>query len=278
MFAQKELGKSRFLKTRGYAKDIKFGIDCRAAVLEGVDKLADAVQVTLGPKGRQVVIEQPFGSPKITKDGVTVARAIEFKDRFENVGANLVKQVASATNDIAGDGTTTATVLTRAIIKEGLKSVAAGMNPMDLRRGIQKAVDSVVDNLKSRAKMISTTEEIAQVGTISANGEAEIGNLIARAMEKIGKEGVITVAVSAIPPAYCPFGGFRERERVCVCERERKRERESSVVKGDDIFVLRTLQSVFHSLHGMLVLCHSYTDLLRLENTRTHESKPVCEP
>ena len=278
MFAQKELGKSRFLQTRGYAKDIKFGIDCRAAVLEGVDKLADAVQVTLGPKGRQVVIEQPFGSPKITKDGVTVARAIEFKDRFENVGANLVKQVASATNDIAGDGTTTATVLTRAIIKEGLKSVAAGMNPMDLRRGIQKAVDSVVDNLKSRAKMISTTEEIAQVGTISANGEAEIGNLIARAMEKVGKEGVITVAVSAIPPAYCPFGGFRERERVCVCERERKRERESSVVKGDDIFVLRTLQSVFHSLHGMLVLCHSYTDLLRLENTRTHESKPVCEP
>ena len=278
MFAQKELGKSRFLQTRGYAKDIKFGIDCRAAVLEGVDKLADAVQVTLGPKGRQVVIEQPFGSPKITKDGVTVARAIEFKDRFENVGANLVKQVASATNDIAGDGTTTATVLTRAIIKEGLKSVAAGMNPMDLRRGIQKAVDSVVDNLKSRAKMISTTEEIAQVGTISANGEAEIGNLIARAMEKVGKEGVITVAVSAIPPAYCPFGGFRERECVCVCERERKRERESSVVKGDDIFVLRTLQSVFHSLHGMLVLCHSYTDLLRLENTRTHESKPVCEP
>ena len=186
-------------------------------MLEGVDKLADAVQVTLGPKGRQVVIEQPFGSPKITKDGVTVARAIEFKDRFENVGANLVKQVASATNDIAGDGTTTATVLTRAIIKEGLKSVAAGMNPMDLRRGIQKAVDSVVDNLKSRAKMISTTEEIAQVGTISANGEAEIGNLIARAMEKVGKEGVITVAVSAIPPAYCPFGGSRERESVCVC-------------------------------------------------------------
>ena len=276
MFAQKELGKSRFLKTRGYAKDIKFGIDCRAAVLEGVDKLADAVQVTLGPKGRQVVIEQPFGSPKITKDGVTVARAIEFKDRFENVGANLVKQVASATNDIAGDGTTTATVLTRAIIKEGLKSVAAGMNPMDLRRGIQKAVDSVVDNLKSRAKMISTTEEIAQVGTISANGEAEIGNLIARAMEKVGKEGVITVAVSAIPPAYCPFGGSRERECVCVCVCVC--ERESSVVKGDDIFVLRTLQSVFHSLHGMLVLCHSYTDLLRLENTRTHESKPVCEP
>ena len=205
------------MQTRGYAKDIKFGIDCRAAVLEGVDKLADAVQVTLGPKGRQVVIEQPFGSPKITKDGVTVARAIEFKDRFENVGANLVKQVASATNDIAGDGTTTATVLTRAIIKEGLKSVAAGMNPMDLRRGIRKAVDSVVDNLKSRAKMISTTEEIAQVGTISANGEAEIGNLIARAMEKVGKEGVITVAVSAISPAYYPFGGSIERESVCVC-------------------------------------------------------------
>jgi chaperonin GroEL len=139
------------------------------------------------------MIEQPYGGPKITKDGVTVARAVELRDRFENMGASLVKQVASATNDVAGDGTTTATVLARAILNEGCKSVAAGMNPMDLRRGINVAVDHVVQTLKKRAKMISTTEEIAQVGTISANGEREIGELIARAMEKVGKEGVITV-------------------------------------------------------------------------------------
>ncbi|KAK9831446.1 hypothetical protein WJX81_006066 [Elliptochloris bilobata] len=181
--------------TRGYAaKEVRFGVDCRSAVLAGVDKLADAVQVTLGPKGRNVVIEQAYGGPKITKDGVTVAKAIEFKDHFQNVGAALVKQVASATNDVAGDGTTTATVLTRAILVEGCKSVAAGMNPMDLRRGINLAVEHVVDDLKRRAKMISTTAEIAQVGTISANGEKEIGDLIARAMERVGKEGVITVA------------------------------------------------------------------------------------
>eukprot|EP00878_Enallax_costatus_P000423 GHUV01000513.1.p1 GENE.GHUV01000513.1~~GHUV01000513.1.p1 ORF type:complete len:569 (+),score=200.80 GHUV01000513.1:158-1864(+) len=179
---------------RGYAsKDVRFGIECREAVLSGVNKLADAVQVTLGPKGRNVMIEQAYGGPKITKDGVTVAKAIELKDRFENMGASLVKQVASATNDVAGDGTTTATVLARAILNEGCKSVAAGMNPMDLRRGINLAVDNVLQVLKSRAKMISTTEEIAQVGTISANGEREIGELIARAMEKVGKEGVITV-------------------------------------------------------------------------------------
>lgn len=158
-----------------------------------MEKLADAVQVTLGPKGRNVVIEQSYGAPKITKDGVTVAKAIEFKDRLHNVGASLVKQVASATNDVAGDGTTTATVLTRAILVEGCKSVAAGLNPMDLRRGINLAVEHVVAELKAKAKMISTTEEIAQVGTISANGEREIGELIARAMEKVGKEGVITV-------------------------------------------------------------------------------------
>ncbi|KAI7835624.1 hypothetical protein COHA_010481 [Chlorella ohadii] len=181
-------------QTRGYAaKDLRFGDECRAGLLQGVEKLADAVQVTLGPKGRNVVIEQAYGAPKITKDGVTVAKAIEFKDKFQNVGASLVKQVASATNDVAGDGTTTATVLTRAILVEGCKSVAAGMNPMDLRRGINLAVDHVVGELKARAKMISTTEEIAQVGTISANGEREIGDLIARAMEKVGKEGVITV-------------------------------------------------------------------------------------
>ncbi|KAK9805450.1 hypothetical protein WJX73_008571 [Symbiochloris irregularis] len=180
---------------RGYAaKEVKFGVDCRAAILSGIDRLADAVQVTLGPKGRNVVIEQAYGGPKITKDGVTVAKAIEFKDKFQNVGASLIKQVASATNDVAGDGTTTATVLARAIFGEGCKSVAAGMNPMDLRRGITIAVETVVKNLKQRSAMISTTSEIAQVGTISANGEKEIGELIARAMERVGKEGVITVA------------------------------------------------------------------------------------
>jgi len=173
---------------------VRFGAECRAAVMAGVDRLADAVQVTLGPKGRQVIIEQPFGGPKITKDGVSVARALEFEDRYQNVGANLVKQVASSTNDVAGDGTTTATVLTRAILAEGLKSVAAGMNPMDLRRGIQRGVERVVADLQGRATKISSTEEIAQVATISANGDAEVGNLIASAMDKVGKEGVITVA------------------------------------------------------------------------------------
>ena len=181
---------------RGYAaKDLRFGVDARSLMLAGVDKLADAVQVTMGPKGRNVVIEQSYGSPKITKDGVTVAKNVEFKCRYMNLGASLVKQVANATNDVAGDGTTTATVLTRSIFSEGCKSVAAGMNPMDLRRGINAAVERVVVELKKNAKMISTTEEIAQVGTISANGEREIGDLIARAMEKVGKEGVITVAV-----------------------------------------------------------------------------------
>ncbi|GMH46020.1 hypothetical protein BSKO_13984 [Bryopsis sp. KO-2023] len=180
---------------RGYAaKEIKFGSECRAGILAGVDNLADAVEVTLGPKGRNVMIEQTYGAPKITKDGVTVAKALEFKDRYHNVGASLVKQVASATNDVAGDGTTTATALTRAILKEGIMSVAAGMNPMDLRRGINAAVEHVVQSLKKRAQMISTTEEVAQVATISANGEREIGDLIARAMEKVGKEGVITVS------------------------------------------------------------------------------------
>ncbi|KAK9067508.1 hypothetical protein SSX86_011619 [Deinandra increscens subsp. villosa] len=181
--------------TRNYAaKDIRFGVDARALMLRGVEELADAVKVTMGPKGRNVVIEQSYGAPKVTKDGVTVAKSIEFKDRVKNVGASLVKQVANATNDVAGDGTTCATVLTRAIYSEGCKSVAAGMNAMDLRRGITMAVDSVVTNLKSRAKMISTSEEIAQVGTISANGEREIGELIAKAMEKVGKEGVITIS------------------------------------------------------------------------------------
>nr|ABX76300.1 heat shock protein 60 [Ageratina adenophora] len=180
---------------RNYAaKDIKFGVEARALMLRGVEELADAVKVTMGPKGRNVVIEQSYGAPKVTKDGVTVAKSIEFKDRVKNVGASLVKQVANATNDVAGDGTTCATVLTQAIYSEGCKSVAAGMNAMDLRRGITMAVDSVVTNLKSRARMISTSEEIAQVGTISANGEREIGELIAKAMEKVGKEGVITIS------------------------------------------------------------------------------------
>ncbi|KAK3148397.1 hypothetical protein QOZ80_3BG0294530 [Eleusine coracana subsp. coracana] len=163
-------------------------------MLRGVEELADAVKVTMGPKGRTVVIEQSFGAPKVTKDGVTVAKSIEFSDKIKNVGASLVKQVANATNDTAGDGTTCATVLTKAIFAEGCKSVAAGMNAMDLRRGISMAVDAVVTNLKGMARMISTSEEIAQVATISANGEREIGDLIAKAMEKVGKEGVITIA------------------------------------------------------------------------------------
>ncbi|URE47423.1 Chaperonin [Musa troglodytarum] len=186
---------SRLGWSRNYAaKDIRFGVEARALMLKGVEDLSDAVKVTMGPKGRNVVIEQSFGAPKVTKDGVTVAKSIEFKDRIKNMGASLVKQVANATNDAAGDGTTCATILTRAIFSEGCKSVAAGMNAMDLRRGITMAVDAVVTNLKSRARMISTSEEIAQVGTISANGEREIGELIAKAMEKVGKEGVITVA------------------------------------------------------------------------------------
>ncbi|CAL9098607.1 unnamed protein product [Musa textilis] len=186
---------SRLDWSRNYAaKDIRFGVEARALMLKGVEDLSDAVKVTMGPKGRNVVIEQSFGAPKVTKDGVTVAKSIEFKDRIKNMGASLVKQVANATNDAAGDGTTCATILTRAIFSEGCKSVAAGMNAMDLRRGITMAVDAVVSNLKSRARMISTSEEIAQVGTISANGEREIGELIAKAMEKVGKEGVITVA------------------------------------------------------------------------------------
>lgn len=184
----------RFNWARNYgAKDIKFGIEARALMLQGVEQLSDAVKVTMGPQGRHVVIEQSFGSPKVTKDGVTVAKSIEFKDKVKNLGASLVKQVANATNDAAGDGTTCATVLARAIYMEGCKSVAAGMNAMDLRRGISMAVDAVVEYLKSRARMISTSEEIAQVATISANGDREIGELIARAMEKVGKEGVITV-------------------------------------------------------------------------------------
>ena len=175
------------------AKDVKFGEDARARMLAGVDVLANAVKVTLGPKGRNVVLDKSFGAPRITKDGVSVAKEIELKDKFENMGAQMVKEVASRTNDVAGDGTTTATVLAQAIVREGLKSVAAGMNPMDLKRGIDIAASAVVENLKSRTKDVTTNEEIAQVGTISANGEVEVGQMIAEAMEKVGKEGVITV-------------------------------------------------------------------------------------
>lgn len=174
-------------------KDVKFGIEGRALMLQGVDLLADAVQVTLGPKGRNVILDQSFGPPKITKDGVTVAKHIEFKCRFQNMGAQLVRQVASKTNDVAGDGTTTATVLTRAIYSEGIKAVAAGMNPMDLKRGAQMAVDSVVRTLEEISRPITTKEEVAQVGTISANGDRDIGDLLSEAMERVGKEGVITV-------------------------------------------------------------------------------------
>ncbi|MEM9734403.1 MAG: chaperonin GroEL [Pseudomonadota bacterium] len=175
------------------AKEVKFGSDARTRMLRGVDILADAVKVTLGPKGRNVVLDKSFGAPRITKDGVSVAKEIELEDKFENMGAQMVREVASKTNDIAGDGTTTATVLAQAIVREGAKAVAAGMNPMDLKRGIDSAVDDVVAALKAMAKKIDTTEEVAQVGTISANGEAEIGSRIAEAMERVGNEGVITV-------------------------------------------------------------------------------------
>ncbi len=175
------------------AKDVKFGRDARERILRGVDILADAVKVTLGPKGRNVVIDKSFGAPRITKDGVSVAKEIELKDKFENMGAQMVREVASKTNDIAGDGTTTATVLAQAIVREGMKSVAAGMNPMDLKRGIDLAVVKVVADIQARSKPVSGSQEVAQVGIISANGDKEVGEKIAEAMEKVGKEGVITV-------------------------------------------------------------------------------------
>jgi chaperonin GroEL len=175
------------------AKEVKFGRSAREKMLRGVDILADAVQVTLGPKGRNVVIDKSFGAPRITKDGVSVAKEIELEDKFENMGAQMVREVASKTNDIAGDGTTTATVLARAIVREGAKAVAAGMNPMDLKRGIDLAVLEVVKDLQAKAKKISTSAEVAQVGTISANGDKQVGDDIAEAMQKVGNEGVITV-------------------------------------------------------------------------------------
>ena len=175
------------------AKDVKFDTDARDRMLRGVNTLANAVKVTLGPKGRNVVLDKSFGAPRITKDGVSVAKEIELEDKFENMGAQMVKEVASRTNDEAGDGTTTATVLAQAIVKEGMKSVAAGMNPMDLKRGIDLATAKVVEAIKAAARPVSDSDEVAQVGTISANGEIEIGRQIADAMQKVGNEGVITV-------------------------------------------------------------------------------------
>ncbi len=175
------------------AKEVRFSTEAREKMLRGVDTLANAVKVTLGPKGRNVVIEKSFGAPRITKDGVTVAKEIELEDKFENMGAQMVREVASKTNDLAGDGTTTATVLSQAIVKEGSKAVAAGMNPMDLKRGIDIAVEAVVSDLKSHAKKVTSNSEIAQVGTISANGDTEIGRFLAEAMQKVGNDGVITV-------------------------------------------------------------------------------------
>src|SRR5262249_28050597 len=174
------------------AKDVKFSGDARDRMLRGVDVLANAVKVTLGPKGRNVVLEKSFGAPRITKDGVTVAKEIEFDDKFENMGAQMMREVAQRTNDLAGDGTTTATVLAQAMVKEGAKSVAAGMNPMDLKRDIDIAVTAVKD-LGKRAKKVGSSAEVAQVGTISSNGNANIGQMIAKAMQKVGNEGVITV-------------------------------------------------------------------------------------
>ena len=175
------------------AKDVKFSTDARDKMLHGVDILANAVKVTLGPKGRNVVLDKSYGAPRITKDGVTVAKEIELEDKFENMGAQMLREVASKTSDIAGDGTTTATVLAQAIVKEGIKLVAAGMNPMDLKRGIDMAVDEVVKDIARQAKKVKSSEEIAQVGTVAANGEKEIGQMIAKAMQKVGNEGVITV-------------------------------------------------------------------------------------
>ena len=174
-------------------KDVRFGDDARQRMLRGVNMLAQAVNVTLGPKGRNVILDKSYGAPRITKDGVTVAREIELSDKFENMGAQMVREAASKTNDVAGDGTTTAVVLAQAIVREGGRAVSAGMNPMDLKRGVDKAVVALVEELKKRSKKITTQAETAQVGTISANGEVEIGEMIAEAMQKVGNEGVITV-------------------------------------------------------------------------------------
>ena len=175
------------------AKDVRFDTDARNRMMRGVNVLADAVKVTLGPKGRNVVLDKSFGSPRITKDGVSVAKEIELEDKFENMGAQMVKEVANRTNDEAGDGTSTATVLAQAIVKEGIKGVSAGMNPMDLKRGIDLATTKVVEHIRNAAREVNDSAEVAQVGTVSANGETEIGQMIADAMQKVGNEGVITV-------------------------------------------------------------------------------------
>src|SRR5271157_5344078 len=175
------------------AKEVKFSQDARERMLRGIDILAHAVKVTLGPKGRNVVLDKSWGAPRVTKDGVTVAKEIELEDKFENMGAQMVREVASKTSDLAGDGTTTATVLAQTIVREGTKAVAAGMNPMDLKRGIDRAVDAVVKEIEKRSRKVSTNDEIAQVGTVSANNDREIGRMIAEAMQKVGNEGVITV-------------------------------------------------------------------------------------
>ncbi len=175
------------------AKDVRFSGDARERMLRGVDILASAVKVTLGPKGRNVVLDKSYGAPRITKEGVTVAKEIELEDKFENMGAQMLRAVASKTSDMAGDGTTTATVLAQAIVRAGAKSVAAGMNPMDLKRGVEMAVAATIEDLKKRSRKIKSSVEIAQVGTISANGDKEIGKMIAKAMAKVGNEGVITV-------------------------------------------------------------------------------------
>ena len=174
-------------------KEIRFSADARTRLLNGVNILADAVKVTLGPKGRNVVLDKSFGAPRITKDGVSVAKEIDLKDKFENMGAQMVKEVASKTSDDAGDGTTTAIILAQSIVEEGTKAVAAGMNPMDLKRGIDMATKAIVENIKNKSKKISTNDEVKQVGTISANGDAEVGEHLAQAMKKVGNEGVITV-------------------------------------------------------------------------------------
>src|SRR6266849_6766221 len=175
------------------AKDVRFSGEARERMLRGVDILANAVKVTLGPKGRNVVIDKSFGAPRTTKDGVTVAKEIELEDKFENMGAQLVREVASKTSDMAGDGTTTATILAHAIVREGSKAVAAGMNPMDLRRGVEMAVAAVVKDIEKRAKKVGSSAEVAQVGTLAANGDQTVGKMIAQAMQKVGNEGVITV-------------------------------------------------------------------------------------
>src|SRR6202047_3583790 len=186
-------GRSRLREEIMAAKEVRFHTDARDRMLRGVDILTNAVRVTLGPKGRNVVLDKSYGAPRISKDGVTVAKEIELEDKFENMGAQMVREVASKTSDQAGDGTTTATVLAHAIVREGAKSVAAGMNPMDLKRGVDLAVNAIVEDLKKNSKKVTSNEEIAQVGTISANGDREIGDFLAKAMQKVGNEGVITV-------------------------------------------------------------------------------------